>query len=468
MRHLHLAELRDSWSAWLGVCIAFVVTNFAFALSALTLLSSVRAISSGALDGYDSAALAVTPSFNIAFCMVIGAIVIGFSTSLVVDSRRGSLARLALTGATPGQVVSIIMSQLVVVTLACSVVGDLLAFVALKPTLKFMASERGDGTPPPAAVHALWPVLLASLLAVALALLGGFRQARRASRIPPVEALRQAGGGGREYRMTVLRWLGALVCLIVIVAAYRSISTIAAHRNADTLSIVSQIGMSLLVVTATLLALVAPAVVGPLTRVWTRAVPSFDPSWDLARSTTVAKAARLTKSVVPVMMTIGLMFGMLAVGQIFASSLVASGYDIDLTGLGFATNLLLLGLPLAIALAGGVGSLIMMAKQRDAELALSGIVGTTPGQRLAMPVMEGAIITVTGAVLAVVMVAVPVAFLAVGFPAAGLVFAFSPSYGAFALAFAVALAITVAATLLPTLPSLRRPEPRVIARLVAE
>jgi hypothetical protein len=58
--------------------------------------------------------------------------------------------------------------------------------------------------------------------------------------------------------------------------------------------------------------------------------------------------------------------------------------------------------------------------------------------------------------------------MAIGVPAAGLVFAFSPSYSVFAGGFGVCVLITVAATLLPTVASLRTPEPRVIARLVAE
>jgi putative ABC transport system permease protein len=119
-------------------------------------------------------------------------------------------------------------------------------------------------------------------------------------------------------------------------------------------------------------------------------------------------------------------------------------------------------------MAGGVGSLVMMARQRQAELALCGIVGTTPGQRLAMPVLEGVIIAVTGALLSLAMVAAAVVLLAVGLPAAGFPFAFVPAYGTFAAALGACTAITVAATVLPTLPSLGRPEPRVIARLVAE
>ena len=48
----------------------------------------------------------------------------------------------------------------------------------------------------------------------------------------------------------------------------------------------------------------------------------------------------------------------------------------------------------------------------------------------------------------------------------GLVFTLADS--TFALAFGASLLVTVAATVLPTLASLRRPEPVVIARLVAE
>ena len=469
MRELHLAELRDSWTAWLGVCVAFVVTNFSLALSALVLLAGSRAVADGSLDLLQSAAFVFTPGMNIAFCGIVGAVVIGSATSLVVDSRRGSLARLALTGATPGQVVATVMSQLVAISLACSVIGGGLALVALQPTLDFLAYARSadEGLPPPSPVSAVWPVLLATVFAIALALLGGFKQARLASRIPPVEALRQATGG-REERMTVGRWVWAGLALLVVVAAYGAIPALTASPDKETVSNLFITSTVLLVVAAALLAQIAPLVVGPLTLAWTRLVPSFDPSWELARSTAAVKAARLTKSVVPVMMAIGLTFGLVAQTDTLVSSLRASGFPGELSGTGPGTMIMLLGLPLAISLAGGVGSLIMMSKQRSAELALSGIVGTTPAQRVAMPVLEGVIIGITGALLAVVMVAVAIGFLALSLPRADLPFAFSPSYLTFAVALAVSLLVTVAATVLPTVSSLRIPEPRVIARLVAE
>ena len=222
MRQLHLAELRDSQSAWLGICVAFTATNFALALASLTLVTGVTAVQSGALNYWKSAGFTFVPGLNLFFCAIVGALVIGAATSLVVDSRRGSLARLALTGATPRQVVSTIMSQLTVVSLACSVVGDALALVAFEPTLRYLANDPSEPLAVPPAIYAAWPVLLANLFAVGLALLGGLRQARQASRIPPVEALRQATGD-RDERMTRGRWVSSGLLLLIVVGAYGAI-----------------------------------------------------------------------------------------------------------------------------------------------------------------------------------------------------------------------------------------------------
>ncbi len=469
MFRVHLAELRDSWTAWLGVCLGFIVINFTLSLSALALLSGLTAVRSGNLALDESAAFVWAPGMNLVFCAVTGATVIGSSTSLVVDSRRGSLARLSLTGATPRQVVATILSQLIAVSLACSVLGGALALAALKPTLAWVAYGRrnDEGLPPPETVHALWPVLLAALFAVGITLLGGFKQARMASRIPPVEALRLANDRP-EDRITVLRWIRIGVWLLTVVAAFGTIRAITAEPTKETISNLLQVSIALLIVVAALLADLAPLIVGPLTRAWTTLVPPINPSWGLTRATTIAKANRLTKSIVPVMIAIGLTFGMVAQADVLVASLAASGFDVQLTGVGPGTLVIFLGLPLLIALSGGVGSLVMMSKQREAELALSGIIGTTPAQRLAMPIMEGVIIAVTGALLGLVMVVVAIGYLAVGFSLTDFTFAFSPSFVVLAIAFGITLVITVSATLLPTLASWRKPEPRVIARLTAE
>lgn len=126
------------------------------------------------------------------------------------------------------------------------------------------------------------------------------------------------------------------------------------------------------------------------------------------------------------------------------------------------------GPPLAIAFAGSIGALIMMGRQRDAELALLGVSGATPGQRAAVPVLEAVIITVSAALLSHGMILPTYAYQAVSLRAAGLTWRAEVPWGAAAATLLVCGAITVASTVLPTLPARRLPENRVIARLVAE
>ena len=75
---------------------------------------------------------------------------------------------------------------------------------------------------------------------------------------------------------------------------------------------------------------------------------------------------------------------------------------------------------------------------------------------------------VTGALLSLVMVGISLAFLAISLPAAQFPLAIEPNYLTFATAFGICLVVTIAATLGPSLGSLRKPEPAIIARLVAE
>lgn len=469
MREVHLAELRDSWPAWAGVSLGFIMTSASVSLAALVLASGLNAVETGALELTESAAFTFNAAQNAIFCILIGAAVIGASTGLVVESRRGSLARLALTGATPGQIRGTLMSQLVVVTLVCAVLGNLLAVLALDPMLAFMAGEReAEGlTAPPPAVYAPWAVLLGTGVTVVTALVGGYAQARAASRIPPVEALREAARG-RTARMNLFRWTGGVLAALAVVGTVAATWPVSAIRGKETVSNLMMLYLATVVLMAVLVALLAPALTGPLTRAWTRLVPTSDPVWQITRATAIARSGRLAASVTPVAMTIGLLIGTVVMGAMINGTLVANDFGYTLSASGPETMLIFLALPLAVAMAGGVGSLIMMSRQRDAELALSGIVGTTPAQRVAMPLLEGVIITVTGLVLGSVMVGTAMVTMVVGIPRAGFVFGIDLSPWPVVLAALTVLTITVAATTLPTLAALRRPEPKVIARLVAE
>ncbi len=153
----------------------------------------------------------------------------------------------------------------------------------------------------------------------------------------------------------------------------------------------------------------------------------------------------------------------LSLGPTIYATSVASGFEqtIQLDKAGMGAFLSLLGPALAIALAGGVGNLFMMSKQRDAELALVGITGATPNQRRLLPVLEAIILTVTAAIPATAALGVMMTFLVVSFQAAALVPGIAVPASAWIVGVGVTGLIMVAATFLPTLSALRLPEPRV-------
>lgn len=471
MRRVHLAELRDSWPAWLGVSLAFVVANLSFANSALVLATGVEAVSSGVMEQGASTEFTLTPITNFVFSGLVALVVISSSAGMVVDSRRGALARLALAGATPRQVKNAVMLQLLAVAVACAVVADVIALATLDPHLAFLTygTESGLNLTKPAPVYDLGGMLLANLALVLVALVGGHGQARRAAAIAPVEALRQAAAGAPP-RMGVARWIGVVLALGLLVAFFAAIPTVARFAGKETVSTFLQMSLAALVVFVIAVSQAAPALIGPLARGWTGLVPTRSPAWQVARANIWVRGARFSRSVVPIVFTIGLMLGLLSIGPTIFATSVASGFEqtVQLDKAGMGAFLALLGPALAIALAGGVGNLFMMSRQRDAELALLGITGATPGQRRLLPVLEALILTLTAAIPAAAALGVMMLFLTVSLQAGGLTPALVVPVSAWLAGVGGTGLIMVAATFVPTLSALRLPEPRVVARLAGE
>lgn len=466
MRTLLLAELRGSLWTWLGVSLAFVATNFALVLTALVETSM-------AAGETKMTALIVLGATNMVYTSLVALAVLGTATNLALSARRGALARLALGGATPRQIIGTVIVQLAAMSLLSSVIGAILALLALRPVLTFLVvcrrTEASEEVPLPEPVYSLPIVLAAVAIAVVVAVVGGLRQTLRASKVLPVDAVRQHASGDEDTKMPRFRIVMAVIIGIAVFGAYNSVFHIATRPSTDTIFNLVQMSLLVLVLLAILFSLLAPVLIRPLTFAWVRLLPLAIPSWQLARRTAHARAPRLVRSVVPVMMTIGLLLGMACVVGSLQGTFDASGYDMEIHGTGWRTMLILLGLPLLLSLSGGVGSLIMMSKQRDAELALLGVVGATPRQRLLVPLLEAVIVSVTATILALVITAGAVGVLALGFPLTQrLVFAFEPPYGTFVGAVLVTFAINIAATVVPTLRARRMPEPAIIARLVAD
>ncbi|MFT3871612.1 MAG: FtsX-like permease family protein [Nocardioides sp.] len=466
---LALADLRDSWSAWLAVSLTFIATCAAVGLCALglasTLADSTLAVDS---DGGDPRLLfLVSSGFNLVITSCVAMAVIGSSVGLVVTSRRAAFARLLLAGAAPAQVVRALAVQLVVVTALCSLIGNAIAVLLQPPVLRAIAEDRGYQAPTP--IISPVALLATSVCCVVLAVAGGLRQSIRATKIPPVEGLRAASGAPERRTSTwrhALRIGFLVLCLAVVAVAVVGFLNRAEEIGEDAQSTLMQVAFYSLPVAGLGLAVAAPTLAAPLTRLWTRLLPVPGPAWHLTRHTVAARADRLVKSVVPVMFSVGLVFGMMMLTDTLTRTMALNGFT-DLEGTSITSLMSLIGLPLTVAVAGSVGNLVMMSRQRDAELALGGVIGATPAQQHLLPALEGTVVVGTAALLGLIMATVPALVLMVGMRHAFARTAFGFPIESLVVVLALTWLITVAAALLPSLPSLRRPAPPVLARLVA-
>ncbi|MFV0254010.1 MAG: hypothetical protein ACK5H2_11850 [Beutenbergiaceae bacterium] len=371
MGRIYLGELRTAWSAWLGVCLAFTVVTASLVLTVIIGYTGVQALRAATLDFQQSSAWTIGQLVTLIPILFVAVSVLGSSTSLVVDARRGSLARLPLAGATPAQLRRAITVQLAAVSLLSAPLADLIAIGATRPWIALMAHQARTepGWVSLAPDFAAVPILLTNIFCVAFAVLAGQCQAGAASRIPPVEAFRQAQGGTHGQRLGVGRWATIIAVAALATGSFISVPIQLAQPYKETVSNLMILGFMQVFIWGALLAACAPLLVRPVTRAWTRLVPSTAGAWQIARSSVSARADRLYKSVIPVMFTFAIGIGSLVVISSMMSTVLNSVGRPDLSVPLWDSFVLLFGLPLAIAFAGGIGSLLMMSRQRDAELA---------------------------------------------------------------------------------------------------
>lgn len=468
MRGLILAELRGAWSAWLAVLIAFVVTSFAIVLAVLTLDSLSATIASGNVPRSETAALVFLPAWNLGLAIIGTLSVIGAVTGLVVQARRGSLARLSLAGATPGQVSRILLGQLASVAVAGSVIGVVIAIVVQPAAVAEAIGERGVSTD--IAVVRVSPllVLLGAGCFVLVALLAGLRQSRVAAAVPPVEALRTMPGAVVRRRQ-IFRWFAAALLALGTAGIAAGGIAAAPSLGVDGGDTILQAAVICILLTSIVLSLCAPLTIGLLTRAWTGLVPSRSASWLLARSSVIARGERLARTVTPIALAVGMLVGLQALSASVMVVLDRLGRA-QIEHAGTAAILGLIGLVLLISISGGVSVVLIMARQREAELALAGVIGATKRQQVLVPVFEGVIITVTATILGLVMSAVGVIVFVIGTNGLGLGVT-APvvvPWADLAMVVLVCGAVVTASTTLPVLRSLHKPARQVVAQLAAE
>ncbi|WP_199512964.1 ABC transporter permease [Nucisporomicrobium flavum] len=234
----------------------------------------------------------------------VAVFVVASTCALSAAQRRREIGLLRAVGATPGQVVRLMYAETLVVAVLGGAVGVPLGALTaplLAPPLV------AAGLEPAGFSVSVQPLALTGsfLLGVVVALAGVWVAARRSSRIPALDALRDAAIDRRA--MTAPRWIAGLVTAAAgggLMAALPALPVMTRTSAA--------LGAAMLLLVGA--ALLAPVVIVPLVRLVTwpfrRGATGM-----LLRESTLTGVRRLASTAAPVMLTVGfaaLMTGMVA------------------------------------------------------------------------------------------------------------------------------------------------------------
>jgi putative ABC transport system permease protein len=303
--------VRSSWRGYLGAFVALLFGVVLIALTA-TLIASV-AIATGR-PGATPDQLAQLGDLSAMFGMMsaisafMAIFVVGSTFGFVVAIRRRELGLLRLVGATPRQVRRLLLGESAVVAVAATIAGGL-AGTVLAPGMLWLVRAVGVTTldlPAPSP----WIAWAAAAPAGALvALVGAWRSSRRAGRIAPAAAMREATI--ERTRPSVVQLVVATLCFAGLVAAI-----VVADKVPPLFALVVSIFLPEIVVIG--LMCVGPALIPRLAALLARPFIDRDVAARLARDE-VRAAVRTTAAVAAPIVAISAIAGSLLLSLSFTA-----------------------------------------------------------------------------------------------------------------------------------------------------
>jgi putative ABC transport system permease protein len=301
-----------------GLAGAFVALALGVALTTASGVVLGASSRRSVLDAASAAALTQAATLLVMLA-VIGAFVTMFivasTFAFSVAQRRRELARLRLVGATPGQVSRLVLVEAVAVALAAGITGGLLgvpAVAALVWTLSVFEVVPAGLRVPVSAGTVVGPAVVATTVGFVVAVAGAAAAARRAARVAPGEALRDAASDQRV--MTRGRWITGLAAVVIGAAMLAVIPLAPPDGRLPLAFFVSQP----LVVAC---AMLAPVLVVPLTAVVTAPVGRLSAASGLLARQNLKSAVRRTASTAaPVLVLVGVAGSLLAGTQVLSAA----------------------------------------------------------------------------------------------------------------------------------------------------
>ena len=378
MIRLAFAELRQDMRLWAGpLLVAVVITTFVY-LAAVYWWTLGTLSGAALIESFGSTVdEARAGSYVVYLSTAVPAIaVLGSTSAATVTALSTRVARWRLAGAMPKQVRAVITVQVLMVNTLGALIGIAVATPARQPAVDLLVRmvTRGDYTIP--VDNTPGAMILALLGSTLVCYLASFSPARRASRIPAVQAVRDAAESTRA--MPISRWIiaGLLTFLLiqqvlVTVFATQTLGTDPGMESASaTLSLT--LGIMLIAVIGAL----APVIVPALIRIWTALVPAhIAPAWFLARHFATEDPRQASTAVMPISIGIGLygiLFGIIATWQ---NALTNAGLSDTLNTI---DTYVMLTPAAAIAVTGSIASILLTTRKRTREYALVRTAGAAP------------------------------------------------------------------------------------------
>jgi putative ABC transport system permease protein len=257
--------------------------------------------------------LNIFKDFLLAFggvALFVGSFVIANTLSITIAQRTRELATLRTLGATRRQVLRSVLLEAFVIGLLASVVGLFLG-LALAKGLNSLLVSFGIDLPQASTVFATRTVIVSLLVGVVITLLAALRPALRATRVPPIAAVRE----GAVLPPTRFARLGAYPALATITGSI-ALLLIGLFGGLPTGTALLAIGVG----AATLfvgVSMLAPRLVPPLTRVLGWPAKRFGAAaGGLARANSMRNPARTASTASALMIGLALVtfVGVLAAG----------------------------------------------------------------------------------------------------------------------------------------------------------
>lgn len=443
MIRLILSDLAGHARVWLGTLAVTIAAGFVAAIAA-------GLIETGAFHGGRvQEGLGSTSSAVIAFTAVTALIVLSSTANLTVALQRRSYALWQLVGIRPIFVGLVVLAQLGVVGIVGALTGCLIAVLVFESlfTWVFRTWEGMQGI----SLHlGIVGVLVVTAAIAVVVVIGGLRGARRASRTPPIESLRD-----NEPPRIKMGWLRLLLTAGTLIAAI----SLAASLNGAPFSQIAGQSLLLTPLIAGGLAAAGPIVFPLVLRAWTALLPArASASWFLARNSARHRLGQSSAAISPLMVAIALAGGLYTSGATLAAAQAvktgrSGGFDLAPEGV-----VILLGGPLLLSAVAAAATVFMSGHAREREFALVQAAGSTQTAIILTAIWEAVIYTVTAVILGaaatvagglIVAAALSLPFPSVSFATIGLI-----AGGGFVL--------VLAATIAPTVAALRHEIPRTL------